>query len=313
MLLEEVKGKKIGVLMGGTSREREISLKSGEACFKALDSKGYRVVAIDVNERLPQALQEAGIEVAFVALHGRLGEDGTVQGLLEVMRIPYTGSGVLASALAMDKVQTKRILKSEGIPTPDYRVLEHPQGLSVAVLEPDFFRPPLVVKPAREGSTLGVSLVQQEKELGPALRLGYQHDRTLLVEKFVPGKEIAAGLLDGETLPLVEIRPKKGHYDFMAKYTAGFTNYIVPAALDESVTTNCQELSTRLYKALDCQGQARVDLILDENNKPYLLELNTVPGMMETSLLPKAAACAGIDFPELVEIILLGASLKASA
>ncbi len=309
-LAAQFKGKKIAVLMGGTSREREISLKSGQACLTALQAKGYRALPVDAKENLPEVLKALAVEVAFVALHGRRGEDGTVQGLLEVMGIPYTGSGVLSSALALDKVQAKRIMEAEMIPTPDHRLVHYPQGLSSPLADPDFLIPPLMVKPAREGSTLGASRVDKEADLLPAIELAYSHDRTLLVERFIPGQEIAAGIIDGEALPLIEICPGHGHYDYAAKYTAGSTDYLVPARLNEKLASVCQELALKLYQALDCRGQARVDLIVDSGGQPYFLELNTIPGMTETSLLPKAAAAAGISFNDLVERILLGASLK---
>ncbi len=309
-MVVNIRDKKIGLLMGGASQEREISFKSGEACLKALESKGYKVVPIDVNTELPLALKGAAIEVAFLALHGRPGEDGTVQGLLETMRIPYTGSGVLASALAMDKLQTKRIMMNLGIPTPDYRVLRYPEGVACAPDDPEFFHKLLVIKPAREGSTIGVTIVCEPDELIGALERAYQYDRCIIAEEYIPGTEIAAAVLDGQPLPLVAIRPKRGHYDFQSKYTAGLTQYIVPAPLDEEVTRLCQEFSLRLYNALGCWGVARVDLRVDEAGRPFLLEINTIPGMTELSLVPKAAAAAGIDFAELVERMLLSAGLK---
>lgn len=298
--------------MGGSSREREISLKSGQACLKALQLKGYEAVPVDAKEDLPEVLKALAVEVAFIALHGRQGEDGAVQGLLEVMGIPYTGSGVLASALALDKLQTKRIMEAESIPTARHLVLHYPQGQQSPLPDPDFLKPPVMVKPIREGSTLGASRIDREADLSAAIELGYSYDRTLLVERFIPGQEIAAGIIDGEALPLVEICPRHGHYDYAAKYTAGATDYLVPARLNLELTKLCQQLSLKLYHALGCQGQARVDLIVEPGGQPYFLELNTIPGMTETSLLPKAAAAAGISFDDLVERILLGASLKTS-
>lgn len=305
------RGKKIGVLMGGASREREISLKSGEACLKALESKGYKVTPVFVDAELPFVLREMGVDVAFIALHGRWGEDGTVQGLLELMGIPYTGSGVLASALSMDKVQTKRIMRSEGIPTSEYRILHYPEGIIGPPADSEFLHRPIVVKPSREGSTIGVSIVREPDQLISALELAYEHGPCIIAELYITGREVAAAILDREPLPLVEIRPKKGHYDFESKYTAGFTEYLVPAPLTAEVTRICQDYSLRLYDALGCSGVARVDMIVTEEGNPFLLEINTVPGMTETSLVPKAAQAAGLDFAELVERILFSASLKA--
>ena len=305
----EIRGMKIGVLMGGLSREREISLKTGAAILKALSEKGYRVQAIDVGNDIAEVLIREKVEFAFVALHGRFGEDGSIQGLLELMRIPYTGSGVLASALAMDKVVCKRVFVAEKIPTPAYEVysreaLEKESGIRLSLPLP------VVVKPAREGSTIGVSIVRERGELIPALKKAAECDEDLLVEAFVKGKEVTVGLLDGTPLPIIEIAPRSGFYDYRSKYTRGETQYIVPARLSKEKYLLAQEMSVKAFKAIGCSGCVRVDLMVDEEENPYVIDVNTMPGMTETSLVPQAAQHAGISFGDLAERILLGASLK---
>ncbi len=303
------KKKKVGVLMGGLSQEREISLKSGKAILKALTEKGYQVSPVDVSHDLPEVIAREKIECAFIALHGRFGEDGTVQGLLEMMKVPYTGSGVLASALAIHKIMTKKIFLAEQIPTPSFEVL------SREVVErnhiKDFSFPfPLVVKPAREGSTIGISVVQSAEELHPALKKAGKYDEEILVETFMKGKEITVSILGDLPLPIIEIVPKSGFYDFHSKYTKGETQYIIPARIPREKYLRAQEISLRAFKSLGCSGFARVDLMTDENEDPYVIDVNTIPGMTETSLFPKAAGYAGIPFEDLAERILLGASLK---
>jgi D-alanine-D-alanine ligase len=303
------KKKKVGVLMGGLSQEREISLKTGKAILKALCDKGYNAHPIDVSHDLAEVLVRERIECAFVALHGRFGEDGTVQGMLEMMKIPYTGSGVLGSALAMHKIMAKRIFISENIPTPTFAVL------SREVIEKnnmkDFpFPIPLVVKPAREGSTIGISIVQSGEELTPALKKAGKYDEEILIETFLKGKEITVGILGDLPLPVIEIVPKGGFYDYHSKYTKGETQYIIPARMPREKYLRAQEISLKVFRALGCSGFARVDLMTDESDDPFVIDVNTVPGMTETSLFPKAAAYAGIPFEDLAERILLGASLK---
>jgi D-alanine-D-alanine ligase len=304
-----VKKKRIGVLMGGLSQERDISLKTGKAIAKALTAKGYRAQPIDVTHRIAETLSKEKIDCAFLALHGRFGEDGTIQGMLELMRIPYTGSGVLASALALHKVMTKRIFHYEKIPTPLFDVL-HRQQIKRGPQREISLPLPVVVKPAREGSTIGISIVTKEKQLIPALKKASQYDEEILVEEFVKGREITVGILEDLPLPIVEIAPKSGFYDFHSKYTKGETQYIIPARIPREKYLTAQDLSLRAFRALGCSGVARIDLILDERDNPFVIEVNTLPGMTETSLLPKAANFAGIAFEELVERILLGASLK---
>jgi D-alanine-D-alanine ligase len=303
------KKKKIGVMMGGLSREREISLRTGKAILRALTEKGYQALAIDVSRDIAESLIKEKIDIAFIALHGRFGEDGTIQGMLELMRIPYTGSGVLASALALHKIMAKKFFLCENIPTPTYEVFQReeieknpPRTASLPL--------PLVVKPAREGSTIGVSIVRKEEELAPALKEAGKYDEEILVEEFMKGKEITVGILEDIPLPIIEIAPKSGFYDYHSKYTKGETEYIIPARIPREKYLYAQEVSLKAFQVLGCSGCARVDLMTDEDGNPFVIDVNTMPGMTETSLLPKAAGYAGISFEDLVERILLGASLE---
>ena len=296
-------------MMGGLSREREISLKTGKAILKALTEKGYTVAPVDVGNDIAERLIKEKIECAFLALHGRFGEDGTIQGMLELMRIPYTGSGVLASALAMHKVMSKKFFHCEKIPTPRYEVFqreeikkEPPKRISLPL--------PVVVKPAREGSTIGVSIVRKDEELGPALTKAGEYDEEILVEEFMKGREITVGILENIPLPVIEIAPKSGFYDYHSKYTKGETQYILPARIPREKYLYAQEMSVKAFQTLGCTGVARVDLMTDENENPFVIDVNTMPGMTETSLLPMAARYAGIPFEDLAERILLGASIK---
>jgi D-alanine-D-alanine ligase len=304
-----LKKKKTGVMMGGFSREREISLKTGKAILKALTEKGYTATPIDVGDDIAEKLVKEKIECAFLALHGRFGEDGTIQGMLELMRIPYTGSGVLASALAMHKIMSKKFFRCEKIPTPRFEVFQR-EEIKKDLLKKISLPLPVVVKPAREGSTIGVSIVQKDEELGPALKRAGEYDEEILVEEFMKGKEITVGILENIPLPVIEIAPKSGFYDYHSKYTKGETQYILPARIPREKYLYAQEISRRAFQELDCSGVARVDLMTDENENPFVIDINTMPGMTETSLLPMAANYAGIPFEDLVERILLGASLK---
>jgi D-alanine-D-alanine ligase len=302
--------KRIGVLMGGLSVERTISMKTGEAILKALKSKGYDAVPIDVDRRLAWKLAEEKVEIAFVALHGTYGEDGAVQGLLELLHIPYTGSGVLASALSMNKIATKKILLYHKIPTPLFQAFclsrQTPDDIGSLIS----FTPPFVVKPASEGSTIGVTIVSAAEELGSALEKARSFGDWILVEHYIEGREVTVGMLDNQPLPVVEVQPKCGFYNYESKYSAGKTDYVVPAKLDSSVYHEVQTLGVDTYRAMGCRGAARVDMRVDREGKAWVLEINTVPGMTETSLLPMAAKTVGIDFADLAERILKGASLE---
>ncbi len=298
--------KKIGVLLGGLSAEREISFKTGRAALRALESMGYPAVEIDVTTRLPEQLDDAEIEVAFVALHGRYGEDGRVQGLLEMLQIPYTGSGVMASSMAIDKVMTKQQFVLHQIPTPRSDFMQPGDSQEKLLRRCSSF--PLVVKPSREGSTIGITIAGNETELRKGVELAADLDGTVLVEEFIDGRELTVSIINGQVLPLIEIVPKSGFYDYQSKYTAGATEYLLPAPLDEAVTEEIQAAALKAYQILNCRGAARVDFML-RNNDFYCIEVNTIPGMTETSLLPKAAQAAGINFSRLVEMILLDAGL----
>jgi D-alanine-D-alanine ligase len=304
MTNEELKNKKIAVLRGGLSAEREVSLRTGAAVLKALSESGYSVIDIDAGRDLAERLRSAEAEVAFIALHGRFGEDGTVQGLLELLNIPYTGSGVLASALAMDKVTAKQLLIYHGLKTPDFAVFR--QGDDAHAV--DWRRWPAVVKPAREGSTIGVAIVRRAEELPDALAAALVHDSLVLIEEFIEGMEVTVGVLDGDALPIIQVVPKGGFYDYHAKYTAGQTEYILPAPLPAPLYAHLQDAAVAAFRALGCAGAARVDFMVRGENV-FCLEVNTIPGMTETSLLPKAARQAGISFEQLVLKILAGAEL----
>lgn len=306
-----LKDKKIGVIRGGKSAEREISLKTGKAILDALNRQGYTTVDIDPANDLHKSLYQEDIDIAFIALHGRFGEDGTIQGLLELEGIPYTGSGVLSSALAMDKVMSKRIFNNLNIDTPKFAVLKADkiEGKFEEIEKNliDNLGLPIVVKPALEGSSLGLSIVKNKDELIGAIKEALKYDQELLVEEFIPGKEITIGLLGNKSpqvLPIIEIRPKEGVYDFKSKYTKGMTDFIIPAELPDEVYKKAESLALKAYQALKCRGMGRVDLRINSAGEAYVLEVNTIPGMTETSLLPQAAEVVGIDFDQLVVKIL---------
>ena len=303
--------KKIGVVMGGPSAEREVSLNTGKAIVAALQEKEYDVVGIDLDPpNFVEQLRENGIEIVFNAIHGLYGEDGRMQGALELMGIPYTGSGVLASAMAMDKGVSKRLFAAAGIPTPRYQLLHRQEGWGVKVQQSilEEFEPPFVVKPSTQGSTIGLTIVQETKELADALEKAFSYDTEVLVEEFIDGSELTVGVLGGskpEALPVIEIVPYSGVYDYHAKYTKGATEYYVPARIDAETARHVKTVALEAFKVLGCSGVARTDIRLDPSNHPYVLEVNTIPGMTATSLVPKAAAAAGISFPDLCERILL--------
>jgi len=298
----ELKGKRVGVLMGGLSSEREISIKSGMAVLEALKRQGVEAFPVILDGDVVEKVLNAQMDLAFLALHGKLGEDGTIQGLLELLRIPYTGSGVLGSALAMDKVKAKQIFLASGIPTPEFVVWE--EGMSPT------FPLPWVVKPVSEGSTIGVSIVREEAELESALSKALEYDSEVFIERFIPGKELTVAVLNGRPLEVIEILPEGGFYDFERKYTPGKTQYLIPAPIGEELRKRAKELAVLAYKALKCSGCIRVDFRLDPEGGLWVLEVNTIPGMTATSLVPRAASYEGLSFDELVLEILKGASLK---
>jgi len=304
---DELKNKKIAVLMGGLSAEREISLKTGQAVLKALLENGCDAVAIDVGRDLPAQLRAVAAELAFICLHGRYGEDGTVQGMLEMMHIPYTGSGVMSSSMVMDKLVTKQLLLYHEISTPGFVVYRAGDDQEEIMNSCRHF--PLVVKPAREGSTIGISIVHDRAELEAGLEEAIKHDDLVLIEDFIQGDEVTVSVLNNEPLPIIKIVPKSGFYDYESKYTPGQTEYLLPAPLEAVLYNRLQEVSVAACKALSCRGVARVDFMVREREF-FCLELNTIPGMTETSLLPKAAAEAGVPFNVLVMQILADAGLN---
>lgn len=302
---------KVGVVLGGPSAEREVSLNTGQAILEALTGLGYDAVGIDLDPaHFVEQLRESNVDVVFNAIHGLYGEDGKMQGLLDLLGIPYTGSGVLASAMGMDKCISKKLFESDEIPTPRYmhvRCADVDEERKSLILES--FQVPFVVKPSTQGSTIGLSIVQDPNELEEALEKAFRYDTEVLVEEFIDGTELTVAILGekGEitALPVIEIVPNSGVYDYHAKYTKGATEYFVPARISEEAAMACKKAAVAAFRVLGCSGVARVDIRLDPAENPYVLEVNTVPGMTATSLVPKAAAAAGISFPELCRRILL--------
>jgi len=299
----EINGKKVGVLMGGLSSEREISLITGKAVASALRRKGLDALEMDVGYDIAEKIKSEGIDLAFLALHGTHGEDGSIQGLLEYARIPYTGSGVLGSALAYDKIKSKEIFKANGIPTPDFQVIRKGTDCKRTL---EF---PLVVKPNRQGSSLGIHIVKTEENWLKALEDAFSYSDEILAEEFIEGRLLAIGMKQSTPMPIVEIRPKSEFYDYSAKYTSGETQYICPAKLTYEEKSACEEAAIKVFSALQGRGVPRIDVILDSNGVPYVLEMNTIPGMTPTSLLPMGAKKAGIEFDDLALEILSTAQL----
>ena len=289
--------------MGGLSSEREISLSTGNSVMAAMTRKGLKAFPIDVDRDIAKTLQ--GIDLAFITLHGTYGEDGCIQGVLEYLKIPYTGPGVIGSALAYDKLKTKEILKFHGIPTADYEVFYKNQNQPIK-RNLDF---PVVVKPTNQGSSFGVSIVHTEDQWEPALKSAFKYSEEIIVENFIKGKLLAIGMKGESPMPIVQICPKSGFYDYEAKYTSGKTKYLCPANLNECEIRKCNEVSKKVFKALRGRGIPRVDIILDDKGTPYVLEMNTIPGMTPTSLLPMAAFKMGMEFDDLVVEILKTAKL----
>jgi D-alanine-D-alanine ligase len=303
--------KRIAVLMGGLSAERGVSLKSGSAVHQALLSQGYDSVAIDMGRDLAAVLVREKIEAAFIALHGRYGEDGCVQGLLELMQIPYTGSGVLASALAMHKLYSKQTFTAAGILTAPFHHFRRGEHVSLDQLS---FGLPLVVKPVQEGSSVGVSIVKRADQLEAALEVAFRHDSEILVEQYIKGQEVQIGILDDRPIGAIEIVPKNEFYDFEAKYTDGMAEHIFPARLTEDLYETAQQVGLAAHLALGCSGYSRVDLLVTDAGECFVLEVNTLPGMTALSLLPEIAAKgAGLPFEALVVRIIESAALHTKA
>jgi D-alanine-D-alanine ligase len=306
-----MKTRRIGMLMGGHNAEHEVSMNTGRALGAALRNRGYQVVDVVVGTDLAAVLAREGIEVAFVALHGRWGEDGCVQGLLEAMRVPYTGSGVLASALSMDKVFAKWIFRQRGIQVVEDVVWSR-ESLGSRTVADLPFGLPAVVKPSREGSSVGVTIVREPAGLEAALAATRDLAGDVIVERYVKGREIQVAVLDDEPLGVIEIVPAEEFYDYKAKYhSGGTTQYLFPAPLPGEMAERVMALCASAHRALGCRGVSRVDTILSEQGEFYVLEVNTIPGMTEASLVPKIAAGLGLSFDDLAERLLLGAALKA--
>jgi D-alanine-D-alanine ligase len=303
-------GKRVAVLYGGLSSERDVSLNTGKACAKALEARGHDVVLVDVDHDVAARLRAERVAVAFNALHGRYGEDGCVQGLLEAMAIPYTGSGVLASAMGMDKVVSKLVFRAIGLAVAEYRVFPRDRAASIGPGDLPFGLP-CVVKPAGEGSSVGVSLARDDAALRKACRDAAVYKGDVIVERYVKGKEVQVAVLDGKALGVIEVVPANEFYDYAAKYTAGTTQYFYPARIPEAHDRTLREKAELAHRGLGCAGVTRTDFILTEDGTPYILEVNTLPGMTATSLVPKIAKGNGISFEDLCERLLDGAALKA--
>lgn len=303
--------KKIVVVMGGPSTEAEVSLRSGTAILEALKAKGYNAEGLELNPAtFANDIKASGAEFVFNALHGKFGEDGIIQGTLEMMGIPYTGSGVMAAAVTMDKVASKRFFMAEGIPTPKahtyFRYEFKKRDLTGEILQE--FSVPVVVKASSQGSSIGVVIVEKAEELEAALSEAFKYDREVLVEEFIKGRELTVAVWGNEekqeALPIIEITTVTGRYDYVTKYKVGASTHIIPAPLPEEVTKKVKEIAIRAFAVCGCSGMARVDFMLGEDNQPYVIEVNTIPGMTETSLVPDAGRAAGIEFPELCARIL---------
>lgn len=304
-----IKKPRVVVLYGGTSAEREVSLMSGRGVFDALVSRGYDVELFDIATQAIENLK--AYDVAFIALHGRYGEDGCIQGLLELLKVPYTGPGVMSSAIGMNKIISKKIFIDEGLPTPDYRVVKSYEELKKAAVSLGY---PIIVKPPQEGSTIGLMKVESDEMLESAFNESGQYDGELLVEKCIEGRELTVAILgkqpNTKALPLVEIITPDGNYDYDQKYNRDDTKYISPAQIDPKLTEEIQDICIKAFDALECEGWSRVDVMLDGRNKPWILEINTSPGMTSHSLVPLAAKAQGMEYADICEEILKSASLK---
>ena len=307
-----MKDKQIIVLMGGPSEEAEVSRRTGAAIAEALVSKGYKAQTLELNPRtVLKDIDSLGGEVVFNAIHGRYGEDGALQGLLEMAEIPYTGSGIMAHAVGMNKKVSKDVFKGANIPTARSESyngnLESAEAIIAHIRKE--FTIPVVVKSATQGSSIGVTIVREEAQLEVAVTEALKYDPILVVEQFLDGREFTVAVLDGEALSVIEIRPHSGEYDYKSKYTVGATEYLVPAPISDEMTAEMQRIGELVYREVQGSGVIRVDIMTDHADKMYVLEYNTVPGMTATSLVPKAANEMGIDFPTLCEKILLTASI----
>lgn len=303
-----MKDKEIGILLGGVSAEREISLKTGEAMYDALKARGYRVQKVFVDADIDRVLRQTTIDVAVIALHGTYGEDGCIQGMLETMGIPYTGSGVLGSALAMDKLKSKELFRLYNVPTPSYYAVRRGDLSRLEQIHSSFGFPSFV-KPRSGGSSVGAGAANSLSELKQRCEDAARFDDWVLVERLIRGREVAVGVLDGNALGAIEIEPKGGFYDYKSKYQKGQSEYHFPARLSPTRYQGVLNLAERAVHAVGATGATRVDLLVTSDENEYVLEVNTLPGMTPTSLLPKIAAGAGYDFEDLCEAILERATL----
>ena len=305
---------RVGVLCGGRSAEREVSLMSGRGVHEALRSAGVDAHLFDTGIRTLIDLVNAGFDRVFIALHGRHGEDGTLQGMLELMGLPYTGSGPLASSLSMDKIMTKRVWREAGLPTPAFAVLTASSDLDDVI---DMLGLPMIVKPPHEGSTMGVTKVVHKDQLAEAYALAARFDAEVLAEKFIQGRELTVPVLGKRgairALPIVEIKAPDGNYDYEHKYISDATQYVCPAELDAGLTEEILRIAAQAYDTLGCEGWGRADFMLDQENRPWLLEMNTSPGMTSHSLVPMGAKAAGMNYVDLCLEILSSASCKVQA
>jgi D-alanine-D-alanine ligase len=307
--MKALKDKRICVLMGGRSGEREVSLRSGKRVFESLQKQNFNVISMDLEDDLVSRLKKEKIDIVYNILHGRFGEDGTIQGLLEMANIPYTGSKVLASALAMNKLASKRVFDSLGIPTPRYVEVDAASDIKKEAKRIwKNFASPFVLKPTSEGSSLGVILVKKEDDFEKILEESVAEFKDVFIEEYVKGKEVTVGILgknnDLQALPILELVPKNEFYDYHAKYTSGMTEFVLPARLSKPIYKKTQEVALAAHRALGCYGWSRVDIIVGGDHVPYVHDVNTIPGMTEQSDLPAEAAHAGISFDELVVRIL---------
>ena len=302
---------KVGVLYGGVSAEREVSLNSGAGVHAALLEKGVDARLFDMGERSLGDLEAEKFDRAFIILHGRYGEDGCIQGALEILGVPYTGPGVMSSGVAMDKIMTKRLFIEQGIPTPKYHVVRNADDLKEAVNRLGL---PMILKPPHEGSTIGLTKIQTAEQLDEALIQASQYDKVLLAEQCIVGRELTVAVLgqgeDAYALPAIEIVAPDGNYDFHNKYHSDDTQYICPASLSAELNKKIQDYCVQAYRTVGCEGWSRVDVMLNADNEPYLLEINTAPGMTSHSLVPMAAKAEGMSYPDLCLNILASAELK---
>lgn len=294
--------KKVGVFFGGISAEREVSIKSGKAVIAAAEKLGFDCYPVDVTREFLSKLDIPSIDVAFIAMHGRYGEDGKIQSLFELKSIPYTGSDVISSAISLNKKYTKIIFKQADVPSAGYEILRYPNVTPVLGL-------PFIVKPVNEGSSIGMSIIRDRNHIKTGLEQAYTYDKELLVEKYISGREFTISFLNNEPLPVIEILPKKEFYDYAAKYTAGLTDFIVPARINNELRDKLQKTAIKAFHSLDCNDFGRVD-IMERQGKLFVLEVNTIPGLTEFSLLPKAAKAAGFSFEKMIEAIILNAYKK---